>query len=141
MEEIVDGTKDKVKNEIEIIETKYLVKLKKVNIDVDSMKEELTLKCEEISQHKKEYKILEEEFERIKKGNINLDESSTTKLLILEKNLESTFQKLVSSAHLKIYTQKLYQLICLVQYTQFFFEIIQTSSTYRFDLPKLLVDS
>lgn len=97
MEDLVEETKEKVKNEVEVIEAKYNVKLRKINIDTESLKEELKLKNEEVAKHKKGYKMLEEDFERIKKGNINLDESNTTKLLILEKNLESTFQKLVSS--------------------------------------------
>lgn len=95
MAEMVDETREKVKNEVELIETKYKLKLKKVHLDCDHLKEQIAEKSQEIFACKRNGKILEEELERFKKGNITLDESNTTKLLLLEKNLESTFQKLV----------------------------------------------
>lgn len=95
MVDLVDETKEKVKNEIEINEAKYKIKLTKINLDLDSLKEDLALKNEELNKTKKEFKSLEDELNRIKKGNICIDDSNTSKLLILEKNLESTFQKLV----------------------------------------------
>lgn len=95
MSEMVNEMEEKVKNEVELIDTKYNIKFKKAKMDVDNLKEELTTKNDEINKYKKELKTLEEDLQRISKGNITIDESNTSKLLILEKNLESTFQKLV----------------------------------------------
>lgn len=92
----MDETSDKVKNEVEMIEAKYKIKFHNVSLELDDVKEKLTSKNNEILKYKRECKILEEQLERINKGCINIDESKTSKLLILEKNLESTFQKLVS---------------------------------------------
>lgn len=59
------------------------------------MESNLNDKNLDLEQQIRRNKMVEEEMMFLKKGNVCVDDSTTSKLLILEKNLESTFQKLV----------------------------------------------
>lgn len=87
---------EKIKSETGKTREECDLKIKEVQKVTKKLKEELNAKNIELEKCIREGKLLEEELERIRKGNICIDESNTSKLLILEKNLESTFQKLVN---------------------------------------------
>ncbi|KAI4463963.1 hypothetical protein MML48_4g00006719 [Holotrichia oblita] len=53
--------------------------------------------AKELEKEKNTSKVLEERLDIIQKGNLTIETSSTSKLLMLEKNLESTFQNLLLS--------------------------------------------
>ncbi|RZC36122.1 sodium channel and clathrin linker 1-like, partial [Asbolus verrucosus] len=83
--EVINETDVKVKT----IKNEHDQKLDKVLNDLKESQEE-------VKNYSKKCTFLEEEIERLHKGQVYIDESSTSKLLMLEKNLENTFQKLVS---------------------------------------------
>lgn len=93
--QIIKEADEKIKNEVEIIKKQYNENLKKLLDDIKELKTELNSKNFELQKVTRECKMLEEEISRRKQGNILMDDSNTSKLIVLEKNLESSFQKLV----------------------------------------------
>lgn len=88
---------EKIKKEKELIKEQYNENLSELVKDMRQIKSNLNDKNLDFEQQIRRNKMLEEEMQALRKGNITMDDDSTTsKLLILEKNLESTFQKLVS---------------------------------------------
>ena len=102
LSEVIEETNSKLKQELEQSKQHYSDKLNKIKKDMKNVLQDLETKGNELEKHRNMSKVLEEEVERLRKGNINFDESHTSKLLVLEKNLESTFQKLVSFKHFKV---------------------------------------
>jgi Skp family chaperone for outer membrane proteins len=97
---IVDETNHKAQKDIECLKNIHEEKLHKLEEEVQAVHQELDKKNIELNKYTNECKLMEDEIARIKKGNLQIDDSNTSKLLILEKNLESTFQKLVHHQYL-----------------------------------------
>lgn len=86
----------KVQSDLDTAKKQYLEKVQKLKTDMKNLSEFLKQKDLELEKEKNTSKILEEKLDIIQKGNITIETSSTSKLLLLEKNLESTFQNLVN---------------------------------------------
>ncbi|KAB0799617.1 hypothetical protein PPYR_07497 [Photinus pyralis] len=97
LSELMDKADARLKNEVEAVQQVCDIKLKETQTSVGSLKEELNEKNLQLQKSTYDCKLLENEVEKAKKGNLFVDESHTSKLLVLEKNLESTFQKLLLS--------------------------------------------
>lgn len=95
LQDIVRETEDKIKNEVNTLKIEYNFKYERLLKDLKITEEEIKSKSLEIEKYSTKCKLLENEIEKFQKGIFNIDDSRTSKLLVLEKNLESTFQKLV----------------------------------------------
>lgn len=96
LQDIVEETEEKIKNEVNKLKIEYNFKQEQLSKDLKIAEEEIKAKFLEIEKYSTKCKLLENEIEKFQRGIFNIDENRTSKLLILEKNLESTFQKLVS---------------------------------------------
>ncbi|XP_018331271.1 golgin subfamily A member 5-like isoform X2 [Agrilus planipennis] len=85
-------------NQIKDLEKLYEEKGKVANEEIKALKDELATKSLQLEKFKNECEILHEEVKRIRQGNAYIDETNTSRLLILEKNMEATFQKLKKRA-------------------------------------------
>lgn len=94
--DIVKETEEKVKNEAYKLKTEHEKKQEIFQVELKKFENEIAVKNLEIEKHSTKCSLLENEMDRFRKGNITMDDMHTSKLLVLEKNLESTFQKLVS---------------------------------------------
>ncbi|KAJ8984432.1 hypothetical protein NQ317_012495 [Molorchus minor] len=97
MEIIIKETEDKIKHEVAKTKFEYNLKCEQFLKDLKAAHDEISTKQLEIEKYTTKCMLLEKEIEKIQKGTLNIDESRTSKLLILEKNLEQTFQKLLIS--------------------------------------------
>ncbi|KAK5643104.1 hypothetical protein RI129_006949 [Pyrocoelia pectoralis] len=97
LSEVTNQANERLRNEVSSIKQEYDLKLNETQSSVTSLKDELNGKNFQLQKSMYDCKLLENEIEKVKKGNLFIDESHTSKLLILEKNLESTFQKLLLS--------------------------------------------
>lgn len=81
----------------EIAEIKRLngIHMKQMQQDLNRAKEEIQMKNFEAEKSVLKLESLQREIEILQKGTAQSTDSSLNKLLVLEKNLESTFQKLV----------------------------------------------
>lgn len=95
MTEVLKESSEKLDHDVGQVKQEYQSKIETLQQTIDTTQKELNNKNEELEKHSKEYKYLENELERIKKGNVVIDDTCTNRLFVLEKNLESTFQKLV----------------------------------------------
>ncbi|CAG9762964.1 unnamed protein product [Ceutorhynchus assimilis] len=102
MTEIVKQTQEKIKQETLKLSIESAEKQKLLMDELSQAQTEIRRKCEEIEALNQKSCQLEREIERMHKGHCTIDESDINKLLILEKNLESTFQKLLVSEKLNI---------------------------------------
>lgn len=96
LQDIVEETEEKIKNEVNKLKIEYNFKQEQLSKDLKIAEEEIKAKFLEIEKYSTKCKLLENEIEKFQRGIFNIDENRISKLLILEKNLESTFQKLVS---------------------------------------------
>lgn len=96
MTEIVNECKEKIKHETNRITAEHNKKQKALLEEMSRGHNEIKNKSSEIEALNKKCGLLEAEIERMHKGHCIIEESDINKLLVLEKNLESTFQKLVS---------------------------------------------
>lgn len=92
--EAVQEAELKTRAEINEIKSESQVKLNQLQQELVNAKEEIQNKNFEIEKHFFKQEALQKEIEILQKGR-NI-ESDLSKLLVLEKNLESTFQKLVN---------------------------------------------
>lgn len=89
-------TEEKIKSEVAQIKIEYTKKVESLQVELKKVESEVLMKNLEIEKYSTKCSLLENELDRFKKGNFTIDDMHTSKLLVLEKNLESTFQKLVS---------------------------------------------
>lgn len=94
--ETIDAANKKVEVELESAKKQYTEKAQKLKQDMRNLTESLKQKDLELEKERNSAKVLEEKLGIIQKGNLDMETSSTSKLLVLEKNLETTFQKLVN---------------------------------------------
>lgn len=94
--EIIQQNAMKAKAEINEIKSECGVKLKHLEEQLRKAKEEIQIKHFEIEKHVCKLEVLQRQIEFLQSGTNQNRESDMNKLLVLEKNLESTFQKLVS---------------------------------------------
>ncbi|XP_060530717.1 sodium channel and clathrin linker 1-like [Cylas formicarius] len=100
VEQITEITKkyeERIKNETGIIKDECNRKLKELTEELAQTQNEVKRKSLEIENQAKNVILLEHEVQRLQAGNLSFNESNTSKLLVLEKNLEATFQKLLVS--------------------------------------------
>lgn len=88
-------TEEKIQNEVAIVKTEFGTIQEKLQTNLKNLENEISLKNLEIEKFSTKCSLLESELDRFRKGNITMDDMHTSKLFVLEKNLESTFQKLV----------------------------------------------
>lgn len=94
--DIVKETEEKIRNEVSKVKLMYTKKQDNLLEDLKNLENEISMKNLDIEKFSMKCSLLENELDRFKKGNISMDDMHTSKLLVLEKNMESTFQKLVS---------------------------------------------
>lgn len=92
---IAKETEDKIKNEISKAKIEFISKQENFKLEMQRLENEVSMRILENEKISMKCSLLESELERFRKGNVTMDEFHTSKLLVLEKNLESTFQKLV----------------------------------------------
>ncbi|XP_066247069.1 sodium channel and clathrin linker 1-like [Euwallacea similis] len=97
MTEIIKESHEKIKSESDKARSEFSDKQKAFLDDLARAHNEIKNKTSELEAATKKCALLENEIERMHKGHCNIDESDMNKLLVLEKNLESTFQKLLLS--------------------------------------------
>ncbi|GLV36091.1 hypothetical protein CBL_01855 [Carabus blaptoides fortunei] len=95
--QLIKEADEKIKNEVEVIKKQYNENLRRLLDDINELKMESNSKNLELQKVTRGCKILEEEISRRNQGSVLMDDSNTSKLLVLEKNLESSFQKLLLS--------------------------------------------
>lgn len=95
MTEIVKESQEKITSETNKIKAELNERQRAVLEELSQAHHEIKIKTNELQAAKDKSALLEHEIERIHKGHCSIDESEINKLLVLEKNLESTFQKLV----------------------------------------------
>lgn len=97
LDTIVNEIKDKFKNDISKVREDANRKYEILLNDFNKITDELKIKSLEIEKYQTKSVILQNQVDKLLTGGINVEESQTSKLLILEKNLEATFQKLLVS--------------------------------------------
>ncbi|KRT82709.1 hypothetical protein AMK59_3856, partial [Oryctes borbonicus] len=96
LSESVEEANKKAQTELDSAKKQYIEKAQKLKSDMRNLTEFLKQKDLELEKERNAAKVLEEKLDIVQRGNLSIETSSTSKLLLLEKNLESTFQKLVS---------------------------------------------
>lgn len=91
----IEEANKKMYAELELAKKQYIEKAQILKTDMKDLTEFLKRKDLELEKERNAAKVLEEKLDIIQKGNLSIETSSTSKLLMLEKNLETTFQKLV----------------------------------------------
>lgn len=102
MTEIVKETQEKITSETNKIKAELNERQTVILDDLAKAHNEIKIKTSELQAAKDKSALLENEIERMHKGHCSIDESEINKLLVLEKNLESTFQKLVCILLIKL---------------------------------------
>ncbi|GJQ77354.1 hypothetical protein Trydic_g20764 [Trypoxylus dichotomus] len=97
LSESVEEANKKAQVELDLAKRQYIEKAQKLKADMKNLTEFLKQKDFELEKEKNAAKVLEEKLDIMQKGNVSIETSSTSKLLLLEKNLETTFQKLLFS--------------------------------------------
>ncbi|KAH1019245.1 hypothetical protein HUJ04_009090 [Dendroctonus ponderosae] len=95
--EIVQESQEKIQRETDRIKLEFGQKQKSLLDKLEQAQKESRNQSAEIEALNKKRILLESELERIHRGHCSNEESDINKLLVLEKNLESTFQKLLLS--------------------------------------------
>lgn len=92
-----------MKREVEATKAQHHSELSKVKTEVKLFQGEINNKNVQLEVREKEMALLKQEIERMKKnGGYYVNESQISKLILLEKNLETTFQKLVSTSCFRV---------------------------------------
>lgn len=99
MADIVKETEEKIRNEISKVKFEYTEKQDDLRAELKNLESEISTKNLEIEKLSMKCSLLENELDRFRKGNISMDDIHSSKLLVLEKNMETTFQKLVSNKY------------------------------------------
>lgn len=94
--DIMKETEGKINHEVAMVKKECAKKEESFQTEIRKLEKEISLKLLENEKNSTKCSLLDHELERFRKGNITMDDMHTSKLLLLEKNLESTFQKLVS---------------------------------------------
>ncbi|CAH1956910.1 unnamed protein product [Acanthoscelides obtectus] len=97
IDDIVKDTEFKIKVEVANVKSQYDKRCQELEDMLRTAQEELRIKSLEIEKYQTKCELFESELDKFRKGNYDFSESNGSKLLILEKNLESTFQKLLLS--------------------------------------------
>nr|CAH7767584.1 unnamed protein product [Callosobruchus chinensis] len=97
IDDIVRDTECKIKIEVANVTAQYDKKCQELGDMLRASQEELKMKSLEIEKYQTKCELFESELDKFRKGNYDFSDSNASKLLILEKNLESTFQKLLLS--------------------------------------------
>lgn len=97
MTEIVKESQEKITTETNKIKADLTERQRAILEDLSKAHNEIKIKTNELQAAKDKSALLENEIERMHKGHCSIDENEINKLLVLEKNLESTFQKLVGT--------------------------------------------
>ncbi|KAL1490009.1 hypothetical protein ABEB36_013924 [Hypothenemus hampei] len=97
MTEFVIEFKKKIIDDRNTLESVFSAKEVYLTENLEKANKEIHDKNNKIDSLNKKIAVLENEIDRIHKGHCSLEERDSNKLLILEKNLESTFQKLLLS--------------------------------------------
>lgn len=92
MDKIIHENDSKIKN----ITKDYETKIEQMKQALDTSQELVTVKDMEIDTYIKKCGILEKEIEDLRKNRHFVGDNEISKILVLEKNLENMFQKLVS---------------------------------------------
>lgn len=95
MTEIVKESQEKITSETNKTKAELNERQRAILEELSQAHNEIKIKTSELQAAKDKSALLEKEIERMHKGHCSIDESEINKLLVLEKNLESTFQKLV----------------------------------------------
>lgn len=95
MTEIVKESHEKITSETNKIKAELNERQRAILEELSQAHNEIKIKTSELQAAKDKSALLEKEIERMHKGHCSIDENEINKLLVLEKNLESTFQKLV----------------------------------------------
>ncbi|XP_044749847.1 desmoplakin-like [Coccinella septempunctata] len=97
--EAIENAELKLKSEVDQVKSDFNTNLKTVLDDLKKAHSDSVVKQNEINTYAKQCALLENEIERLqtKRGRTEEEEDGNSKLLILEKNLEKTFQKLLTS--------------------------------------------
>lgn len=100
LSEIVDEAEAKVKREIDAVRSQHISEMRKMKNEFKILQSEVNNKTIQVEIREKEISLLKEEIERMKEGKTSsyINESQASKIILLEKNLEINFQKLVSSS-------------------------------------------
>lgn len=96
LSEVIQENDLKVKAEINQIRVECSMKLNQLREELTKAKEEMLNKNFELEKAVLKNEALQKEIEILQKGTSQSVDSDLNKLLVLEKNLESTFQKLVN---------------------------------------------
>lgn len=94
--EIVQESQEQIRKETDRIKMEYIEQQKYLLDKLEQAQKEIRNQSAEIETLNKKCILLESELERMHRGHCSNEESDINRLLVLEKNLESTFQKLVS---------------------------------------------
>nr|CAI5847178.1 unnamed protein product [Callosobruchus analis] len=97
IDDIVRNTENKIKMEVASVTAQCDKKCQELGEMLRMAQEELRMKSLEIEKYQTKCELFESELDKFRKGNYDFSDSNASKLLILEKNLESTFQKLLLS--------------------------------------------
>ncbi|KAL3267128.1 hypothetical protein HHI36_011268 [Cryptolaemus montrouzieri] len=97
--DVIEQAETKLKSEVAQVKSDFNSNLKNVLEDLKKAHSDSLLKQKEINTYAKQCALLENEIERLqnKMSQADMDCDKTSKLLVLEKNLEKTFQKLLTS--------------------------------------------
>ncbi|VEN38104.1 unnamed protein product [Callosobruchus maculatus] len=97
IDDIVRDTENKIRIEVATVTVACDKKCQELGDTLRTAQEELKMKSLEIEKYQTKCELFESELDKFRKGNYDFSDSNASKLLILEKNLESTFQKLLLS--------------------------------------------
>lgn len=95
--EAIEQAEMKLKSEVDQVKSDFNTNLKSVLEDLRKAHSDSLIKQNEINTYAKQCALLQNEIERLqtKKSMIENEQDGNSKLLVLETNLERTFQKLV----------------------------------------------
>ncbi|KAJ8952045.1 hypothetical protein NQ318_010955, partial [Aromia moschata] len=82
---VMSEAEEKIKNEASKVKSEYNLKYEQLEKDLKATQDKVASKHLEIEKFSTKCMLLENEIEKIRRGNLNIDDSKTSKLLILEK--------------------------------------------------------
>nr|XP_023016021.1 hyaluronan-mediated motility receptor-like [Leptinotarsa decemlineata] len=102
MKNIMKEMEEKVTNQVEAVKLEYNKRYEVLMAKYNTALEDLKVKSLEIEKFSAKCSFLENEMEKFRRGDVTIQDTNISKLLILEKNLETTFQKLLVSEKVNI---------------------------------------
>ncbi|KAG5898615.1 hypothetical protein JTB14_020991 [Gonioctena quinquepunctata] len=97
LNDVLKEMEEKMCNEITRIKSEYSGRYEDLTNKYNKVQDEMKVKSLEIEKFATKCALLENVIDKFRKGDGNIHDTNISKLLILEKNLESTFQKLLVS--------------------------------------------